>query len=228
MTETTSPDDNKEGDDERKETEEENNDKKKRPIYTKKGDEGKSTLYNLEKRLKSDDVFEALGDCDETNVAVGLARVHVEKDTVETFRDVLGHLEIVQSRLLDCGSAIATPLTSKNTNDSLIARIKFEDGHCAKLEEWMDKYDEELPKLTNFLCPGGTKFSAFLHQARATCRRCERRVAPMVKRGDVEPTVLQYLNRLSDFLFIVARIANKRVNVEDIAYVKALATVKIL
>ena len=191
----------------------------KSKIYTRKGDDGKSVLYNLEKRLKSDDVFDALGDCDETNCCVGLARVHAEEG--EALKDVLGHLEIVQLRLLDCGSAIATPLTSKTSTESLTERVKFEDEHCAKLEQWMDAYEEELPKLTNFLCPGGTKFGAFLHQARATCRRCERRVAPMVKRGDVEPSVLQYLNRLSDFLFVAARIANKRVNVEDVAYVKA-------
>jgi ATP:cob(I)alamin adenosyltransferase len=249
-------------------------------VYTKTGDDGTSSLYNLERRKKSDLTFEALGDCDETNVAVGIARVHARDfflfnttnnnsdattsaETIENAmlnnptifirnedgsfsladklekkketkknadgtsdincfdEDVLPHLEIIQSRLLDVGSAIATPMTSEKTKDGMKMRCRFDESHVDAIESWIDAYEEELPALTNFLCPGGTKFAAFLHQARAICRRCERKVQPMVESGDVEKSVGMYLNRLSDYLFVAARVANHRVGVEDVSYKKA-------
>ena len=207
-------------------------------VYTKTGDDGTSSLYNLERRKKSDLTFEALGDCDETNVAVGIARVHARdfflfnntnnnsdattSADINCFdEDVLPHLEIIQSRLLDVGSAIATPLTSEKTKDGMKMRCRFDESHVDAIESWIDAYEEELPALTNFLCPGGTKFAAFLHQARAICRRCERKVQPMVESGDVEKSVGMYLNRLSDYLFVAARVANHRVGVEDVSYKKA-------
>jgi len=209
-------------------------------VYTKTGDDGTSSLYNMERRAKSDVVFDALGDCDETNVAIGIARVHARdffNDDVDGEsssssdgnngrrrcfdEDVLPHLEIIQSRLLDVGSAVATPLTSEKTKDGMKERCRFDEAHVAAIESWIDEYEKELPALTNFLCPGGTKFAAFLHQARAICRRCERKVQPMVEGGDVEKSVGMYLNRLSDYLFVAARVANHRVGVEDVAYKKA-------
>ena len=206
-------------------------------VYTKTGDDGTSSLYNLERRKKSDLTFEALGDCDETNVAVGIARVHardfflfnntnnnniVASADINCFdEDVLPHLEIIQSRLLDVGSAVATPMTSEKTKDGMKMRCRFDESHVDAIESWIDAYEEELPALTNFLCPGGTKFAAFLHQARAICRRCERKVQPMVESGDVEKSVGMYLNRLSDYLFVAARVANHRVGVEDVSYKKA-------
>ena len=206
-------------------------------VYTKTGDDGTSSLYNLERRKKSDLTFEALGDCDETNVAVGIARVHardfflfnntnnnniVASADINCFdEDVLPHLEIIQSRLLDVGSAVATPMTSEKTKDVMKMRCRFDESHVDAIESWIDAYEEELPALTNFLCPGGTKFAAFLHQARAICRRCERKVQPMVESGDVEKSVGMYLNRLSDYLFVAARVANHRVGVEDVSYKKA-------
>ena len=211
-------------------------------VYTKTGDDGTSSLYNMERRAKSDVVFDALGDCDETNVAIGIARVHardffnidnndnnVDGESSSSDdngrrcfdEDVLPHLEIIQSRLLDVGSAVATPLTSEKTKDGMKERCRFDEAHVAAIESWIDEYEKELPALTNFLCPGGTKFAAFLHQARAICRRCERKVQPMVEGGDVEKSVGMYLNRLSDYLFVAARVANHRVGVEDVAYKKA-------
>ena len=207
---------------------EEEEQEEKFKVYTKTGDDGTSSLYNLERRAKSDAVFDALGDCDETNVSVGIARVHAYDDCCEGDGkdgcfdgDVLPHLEIIQSRLLDVGSAVATPITSEKTKDGMKVRCRFDESHVELIESWIDRYEEELPPLTNFLCPGGTKFAAFLHQARAICRRCERKVQPMVKLGDVEKSVARYLNRLSDYLFVAARVANHRVGVEDVAYKKA-------
>ena len=103
---------------------EEEEQEEKFKVYTKTGDDGTSSLYNLERRAKSDAVFDALGDCDETNVSVGIARVHAYDDCCEGDGkdgcfdgDVLPHLEIIQSRLLDVGSAVATPITSEKTKD---------------------------------------------------------------------------------------------------------------
>lgn len=227
--------------------------KKRFKVYTKTGDDGHASLYNLERRPKADQIFDCLGDCDETNVAVGLARVHAydyfmdrkmrslragdwlmkakavsvkteaeaEEEEEKCFEDVLENLKEIQSRLLDIGSAIATPITSAKSSKQMLLRCKFDERHCEMLEKWIDSYEDELPALTQFLCPGGTKFAAFLHQARAICRRCERKVQPMVESGDCEKQVQQYLNRLSDYFFVVARIANQRVNVLDVPYKKA-------
>jgi len=121
-------------------------------VYTKTGDDGTSSLYNLERRKKSDLTFEALGDCDETNVAVGIARVHARdfffnnnSSTTSTNEDncfdedVLPHLEIIQSRLLDVGSAVATPMTSEKTKDGMKMRCRFDESHVDAIESWIDE-----------------------------------------------------------------------------------------
>ena len=118
---------------------------------------------------------------------------------------LLPHLSSIQSRLLDLGSAIATPLTQ--SSEKHLARTSFDDGglSTAQLETWMDEMDEQLPQLRNFILPGGGLAGASLHAARSVCRRAERSIVPLVLDGECDSGVAKYVNRLSDYLFVAAR-----------------------
>lgn len=173
-------------------------------VYTKTGDKGTSQLFSGERRTKDDAVFKALGDTDELNAHVGLATEWV-RATSNTF--LPSKLEQIQSRLFDVGACVATPLTSAPRSKKNRAGT-FDDTNVGVLEQWIDAMDAELPPLTSFILPsGGGLASTQLHVARAVCRRAERRVVPLAAAGDVDASVLRYLNRLSDFLFVAARYA---------------------
>ncbi|KAL0979707.1 hypothetical protein UPYG_G00188510 [Umbra pygmaea] len=168
-------------------------------IYTKTGDKGFSSTFTGERRPKEDRVFEALGTTDELSSAIGLAREFcIEKG--HTFTE---QLDMIQCVLQDVGSNIATPLSS--ARDSHIKKTKFSSQPVADLETWIDAFTEELPPLTTFILPSGGKSSAALHIARTVCRRAERSVSPIVRSGEADPDVAKFLNRLSDYLFTVAR-----------------------
>uniref|UniRef100_A0A8C1FT24 Corrinoid adenosyltransferase MMAB n=2 Tax=Cyprinus carpio TaxID=7962 RepID=A0A8C1FT24_CYPCA len=170
-------------------------------IYTKTGDKGFSSTFTGERRPKEDHIFEALGTTDELSSTIGLAREFCI-DSGHSFTD---QLEKIQCILQDVGSNIATPRSS--ARDSHIKKTMFSSQAVMELERWIDSFTEELPPLTNFILPSGGKSSAALHVARAVCRRAERSVAPAVRSGETDPEVAKYLNRLSDYLFTVARYA---------------------
>jgi cob(I)alamin adenosyltransferase len=169
-------------------------------IYTKTGDGGSSSLFNGQRVSKDDRVFAVLGDSDELNAAIGLARAHCEVDGRERAAAVVPQLSTVQSRILDVGSAVATPLT--HSSEKRITRAAFDDGgfSTGQLEEWIDAFETELPPLRNFILPGGGVSASSLHVARAVCRRAERALVPLVRDGECEDAVAVYLNRLSDYL----------------------------
>lgn len=184
-------------------------------IYTKTGDDGSSCLYNGERRGKDDLVFAALGDVDELNSVVGLAR-----EFALPLDGQLGNqLEQIQSRLLDVGSAIATPIPT--SSDAKLNRTAFDSSVTAQLEDWIDCWTEELPTLTLFILPSGGPAASFLHMARSVCRRAERSVVPLTTSGSMDTSVGVYLNRLSDYLFTAARIAAKRAGKPEVTYRKA-------
>lgn len=190
-------------------------------IYTRTGDGGSSSLFNGERRSKNDLVFAALGDSDELNAAIGLARAHCETSPAgSSVLQLLPQLDTVQSRLLDVGSAVATPASS--SSEKQLERVRFgDDGESVlALEEWMDELDKELPPLRNFILPSGGPAAAALHLARAVCRRTERSVTPLVVAEECEPAVGIYLNRLSDYLFVAARFAAKQSGATETAYKK--------
>ncbi|KAI8977507.1 Adenosylcobalamin biosynthesis, ATP:cob(I)alamin adenosyltransferase-like protein [Mycotypha africana] len=173
-------------------------------IYTKTGDKGTSSLYNGQRKDKDDDVFEALGTTDELTSTLGLAIEFLEEEATWG-QELVEKLTRVQCLLQDMGSNIATPRDS--SNDIKLAKTQFdpEGVNVATLEEWIDHYDEQLPKLTKFILPSGGKASASLHMARSICRRAERRVHPLIREEQCDSSVGVYLNRLSDFIFIAAR-----------------------
>ncbi|XP_041854525.1 corrinoid adenosyltransferase [Melanotaenia boesemani] len=168
-------------------------------IYTKTGDKGFSSTFTGERRPKEDNIFEALGNTDELSSAIGLAREFC-LDQGHTFTY---QLDKIQCILQDVGSNVATPRSS--ARESHIKRTKFTAQPIADLETWIDNFTEELPPLTNFILPSGGKSSAALHLARTVCRRAERSVASIVRSGEADPDVAKFLNRLSDYLFTLAR-----------------------
>ena len=178
-------------------------------VYTRTGDGGSSCLFNMERRDKDDAVFEALGEVDEVGVAVGIARTFVEEawrgdggfgesnlgesSLGETpsaldglslraaFEPLEARLAEIQSRLMDVGSAVATPLDKSSEKKK--SRVRFADAHVDVVEAWIDEYDVYLPPLANFILPGGGRAAAFLHQARTAARRAERRSCSRQGRG---------------------------------------------
>lgn len=183
-------------------------------VYTKTGDKGTSSLYNGERRGKTDAVFHALGDIDELNSAIGVAREFAEGMDIQLSEQ----LEETQSRLLDVGSAVATPV-DKST-DTKLQRTAFSATHTEQLERWIDGMDAQLAPLKNFILPSGGKAASFLHMSRSICRRAERSTVPLVQTGSTDAAVGTYLNRLSDYLFTAARYAAKIEGKAEVVYKK--------
>ncbi len=189
-------------------------------IYTRTGDAGSASLYSGERRPKGDAVFAALGDVDELCSALGLAREHALA-AASPDAELCAQLEEVQSRLLDAGSAVATPLATASAAKR--ARAAFDAGAAAELERWIDAADAGLPPLAAFILPSGGLAAAQLHVARAVCRRAERAVVPLAAAGACERAVAVYLNRLSDWLFTAARVAAARAGRPEVVYKKKAA-----
>lgn len=182
-------------------------------VYTRTGDAGTTSLFNGERRSKDELYFAALGDVDELNAHLGLAREHCGLEGV----GIEEQLVEIQSRLLDAGSAIATP--QRSSSPERLLRTGFPD-HTAQLEGWIDAMDDTLPALKNFILPSGGVASAQLHVARTVCRRAERALVPLVREGDLDSGVSKYVNRLSDYLFVAARFAAAKAGKAEQVYKK--------
>ncbi|XP_072335349.1 corrinoid adenosyltransferase MMAB [Scyliorhinus torazame] len=170
-------------------------------IYTKTGDKGFSIIFTGERRQKDDNVFEALGSTDELASAIGLA----VEFCLEQGHEFGEELYKIQCILQDVGSNIATPISS--ARESHLKRTTFSEKPVIELENWIDRYTEQLPPLSNFILPSGGRCSATLHLARAICRRAERSMVSIVRAGEADQNAARYLNRLSDYLFTLARYA---------------------
>ena len=184
-------------------------------IYTKTGDTGSASLYNLQRKPKNSSEFEALGTIDELNSHLGLAREYALVDG----NKLSPHLVELQSRLFDLGAAIATPLTT--SSETALKRTSFPASFVASLESLIDEYDALLPRLTHFILPSGGLCSAQLHVCRTVCRRAERSVIELKERGDVEDVVVAYLNRMSDLFFVWARYAAMKSGHKETIWIKA-------
>ncbi len=179
-------------------------------IYTKTGDAGETGLFAGPRVGKDDPRIEGYGTVDELNTVLGLAR------TQALPKDIDSLLAIIQNELFDIGAELATP-DPKSRGTNLIS-----EAQVAMLEKAVDKYEANLPILKTFILPGGSPGAAWLHLARTVCRRAERRVVTLMKcpNQEVSPTILVYLNRLSDLLFVLARAVNAAAKVADVKWQK--------
>jgi cob(I)alamin adenosyltransferase len=169
-------------------------------IYTRGGDAGQTSLGDGERVSKSDLRIWAYGTCDETGAAVGVA---IATGLEPALTDLLTR---VQNDLFDVGADLSVPLDTERGHGK--SRLRITDEHVAALERACDELGERLEPLTSFVLSGGTPGAAALHVARTTCRRAERHAVALAEAEPVNPAALAYLNRLSDLLFVVARIAN--------------------
>lgn len=176
----------------------------KHKIYTRTGDGGETSLYGGGRVLKDDPYIKALGTVDEFNCTLGWAVSLIP--TTLSFNSLREQLTIIQHALFDLGAALATPRTK--ASEKKIEATRFDSSATSRLESWIDQFEEMLPELKTFILPGGHPAGAALHLARAQCRRVERRIIPLRAQGDVSEGVLKYINRLSDYLFVAARLVN--------------------
>jgi cob(I)alamin adenosyltransferase len=171
-------------------------------IYTRTGDDGTTALGTGERRKKYDLRIAAYGTLDETNAAIGVARLHTADDAV-----LDAALSRIQNDLFDVGADLTMPDKGKGPGG---ARLTVTAAQVEWLETEIDRLNAELAPLRSFVLPGGSAAAAYLHLARTVCRRAERLIAELKDKLDesVGNEVLQYVNRLSDFLFVASRYAN--------------------
>jgi cob(I)alamin adenosyltransferase len=170
-------------------------------IYTRTGDDGTTALGDFSRVSKTDPRLAAYADTDECNAALGVAV------TVGGLADrLLGPLRQVQNDLFDVGADLCAPIVE----DPQYPPLRITEDYVTRLEGWCDEFNEGLPKLDSFILPGGTPGAAYLHVARTVARRAERTVWALleVDAEHTNPLTAKYLNRLSDLLFILGRVAN--------------------
>ena len=173
-------------------------------IYTKTGDKGETSLYGGNRVSKASARVESYGTIDELNSFIGLAKAEI------TDEKVLNQLQKIQFDLFTVGSEAATP-TDKMLLSNGKSRLDLiiSETEITELEQWMDGFDAELEPLKFFILPNGGKAAASLHVCRTVCRRAERAIVFLNETEEVRPELIKYLNRLSDYLFILARYVSK-------------------
>lgn len=175
-------------------------------IYTRTGDTGETGLFGGGRVPKTHPRVEAYGAVDELNAALGWAQANVADASVVTL------LRDAQHDLFAIGAHLATPQTERGRAPWL---PPLPQSRIGELEAWIDDAETELPELRSFILPGGSPAGAALHLARTVCRRAERRVVAFAAEEAVDAAIVVYLNRLSDALFVAARLANRRQGVEE-------------
>ena len=183
-------------------------------IYTKTGDEGKTSLFGGTRVKKNDLRINAYGTVDELNSHIGLIRDQLED------KNLIQDLIRIQNKLFTLGAMLATPPDKeklKNGSDRLKIQ-KIEEEEITFLETQMDLMNESLETMTHFILPGGHSVVSFCHIARCVCRRAERITVELADKEAVDRHILIYLNRLSDYLFVLARKLTKDYKVDEIPW----------
>lgn len=173
-------------------------------IYTRTGDKGQTGLFGGKRVKKSHVRLHAYGTLDELNASLGsaLSHEHLPKPIPE-------QLLKIQSILFQVGADLATP------HESSAKILRMEEHFATELEGWIDGLESELPPLTRFILPGGSAAGATLHNARTICRRAERWIVELTETEPVTQAIIVIVNRLSDYLFVAARYANKKLGAEE-------------
>jgi cob(I)alamin adenosyltransferase len=175
-------------------------------IYTRTGDDGTTGLVDGSRIAKDSPRMAAIGDVDDVNCAIGVAALHVEGDA-------LHRLRMIQNDLFDLGADLATPEGDYEWEPLRIAQAQVD-----RLEAELDAMNADLLPLNSFILPGGSPAGAALHVARSTCRRAERTAVAAAKTVTLNPVALAYLNRLSDYLFVMGRAVNNN-GADDILWI---------
>jgi cob(I)alamin adenosyltransferase len=179
-------------------------------IYTRTGDRGDTGLFGGGRVPKDHPRVEAYGDVDELNASLGMAR------SIETMPRIDEVLVPIQRDLFAIGALLATPDREKMRQH--LEKAQVDEKRIAELERAIDAGDNELEPLRSFIVPGGSPKAAALHVARTVCRRAERRVVHLRESEEIPELVVIYLNRLSDLLFTLARVANRRAGAGEVTW----------
>ena len=177
-------------------------------IYTRTGDDGETGLFGGGRVPKSSPRVAAYGTVDELNAVLGWVTARLDDEQIAQ------RLTTIQRDLFTLGAHLATPPAAR----SMDHLPPLPQGRSAEFEGWMDAVDEELEPLKTFILPGGSEAGAVLHLARTVCRRAERMVVALASTEPIDPSVTVYLNRLSDLLFVWARLVNHRAGVPETAW----------
>ena len=177
-------------------------------IYTKTGDKGETSLYGGKRVAKSSDGIDAIGNVDELNSV--LAIVANELDLIQ-LRDLSDKVRQIQQEIFMLGSDLATPLDA----NSALKITRISDIQIKRLEKEIDEWTLIIPELKNFVLPGGAKAALMAYLARAVCRRAERSIIAAQEKSAMNPQVLAYINRLSDWLFTLFRLINHKLEIPE-------------
>lgn len=173
-------------------------------IYTKTGDKGETSLYGGTRVSKAHARVESYGTIDELNAFIGVAKSQIADEAV------IAQLKKIQFDLFTVGSEAATPLDKLIlANGKSRLSLIISEKEISELEGWMDEMETQLEPLKYFILPGGGKSATALHVARTVCRRAERNLVFLNETEEVRPELIKYLNRLSDYLFVLARYVSK-------------------
>ena len=176
-------------------------------IYTKKGDNGSTQLIGGTRIKKNNERIDSYGTVDELNSYIGLLRDNISNN------DTKKELILIQDRLFTIGALLASDPDKKGMNLPLI-----KEENITFLENSIDKMNEELPKMTHFILPGGHNTVSFCHIARCICRRAERLTVGLNQKTLQRDIIIKYLNRLSDYLFVLSRFTSNELNAEEILW----------
>ena len=173
-------------------------------IYTKKGDSGYTLLIDGKIVYKHNLSVAAYGTIDELNSFLGLLKDYIDDEKI---KDVLNNIQL---KLFSIGSILAS-----GENQNISEKVKIEKKDVEYIELEIDRLNEYLPELKNFIIPGGHKISSYSHICRSICRRAERKISELNKNSSVDPNILAYVNRLSDFFFVLSRFLKHSDNVSE-------------
>ena len=173
-------------------------------IYTRKGDSGYTSLIDGEIVYKHNLSVAAYGTIDELNSFLGLLKDYIDDEKI---KDVLNNIQL---KLFSIGSILAS-----GENQNISEKVKIEKKDVEYIELEIDRLNEYLPELKNFIIPGGHKTSSYSHVCRSICRRAERKISELNKNSSVDPNILAYVNRLSDFFFVLSRFLKHSDNVSE-------------